>query len=236
MLDSNLCTLWNNLYIQSFISNNPKQTNIRWLKIFERRAPRNKPIDNSCSDVLELQQHQTRTNTSLTIIIRLLRRTGQASGGWHFNDFTRHTLWNASTTVTLSTHYTFALANFYLKNVKNHARSANDGFSKRFAQLLEGGKSKIDSILLRAAYTAGFEDGRTNDANCCQSIFKRCQAARYFRLTARRAKIPRFPARYRLHREWLQLRVRFDRNWLTIVDSFSFFFSRFWGPLRRWSL
>ena len=67
--------------------------------------------------------------------------------------------------------------------------------SERFAPAPVARGRKIDDRLdfIIALRTAGFEDGRTNDANCCQSIFKRCQAARYFRLTARRAKTPRFP-------------------------------------------
>lgn len=107
----------------------------------------------------------------LTVIIRLLRGTRQASGGRHFEDFTYHSsLRNAFITFE----HLLSLSPPSTWRIEQRSR-------RPLSPARNGGKSRRVRLGFIALRTAGFEDGRTNDADCCQSIFKRCQAARYFR-------------------------------------------------------
>lgn len=107
----------------------------------------------------------------LTVIIRLLRGTRQASGGRHFEDFTYHSsLRNAFITFQ----HLLSLSPPSTWRIEQRSR-------RPLSPARNGGKSRRVRLGFIALRTAGFEDGRTNDADCCQSIFKRCQAARYFR-------------------------------------------------------
>lgn len=113
----------------------------------------------------------------LTVIVRLLRGTRQASGGRHFEDFTYYSsLRNAFTTFQHLLSLAFSPSTWRISN--NETR---ESFSNALSPARKGGKSRRDRLGFIALRTAGFEDGRTNGADCCQSIFKRCQAARYFR-------------------------------------------------------
>lgn len=116
----------------------------------------------------------------LTVIVRLLRGTRQASGGRHFEDFTYHSsLRNAFITFE---HFYYPPFRFSanVTDFENWKTPVNPSRMPS-GPARKGGKSRRDRLGFIALRTAGFEDGRTNDADCCQSIFKRCQAARYFR-------------------------------------------------------